>query len=263
MKPFLKQSILIKGVSAVIIFVAFLFVFLNILVYFDIKNRFSVEKTPSLYLKPTNRTVLSNYKENINSKTYSPVAVSNIEFYLPWKISKQINAGDHFLFMSSKGQGVSIDIWKNSEKNNTSSDATLPLFKTYHDYNSCLIITPEDVTIFMPYRQIVKIENALIKKIILTAFGNNIYRFKINQIIGFQFNDASSDKRSEVHLFVNNDTKFRFKFYSSSQQDIDTVLSTIKSSKAEESNRNVDSEKNKKTGSVQLVPSSQLLLSMS
>jgi hypothetical protein len=92
----------------------------------------------------------------------------------------------------------------------------------------CLRTTPDDVAFLTPKDKLAIIPSMLILKTMYTAYGNVIYRFSVNDLKCFQFSNPETPAFLRVLVFDNLNRVFIISFIAATQEEIDSILSSIK-----------------------------------
>ncbi|MFQ5520145.1 MAG: hypothetical protein ACE5FK_02005 [Candidatus Methylomirabilia bacterium] len=136
----------------------------------------------------------------------------------PWTDIETEDAGKSFARISFKsGQGIvvfnpaeSIDlIAEFMAQNPDDADRTLSVFgpdamkSNYSLYQAILNATPDELSIFMPKRDAIKLPILLIlKRALLANAESGMYAFEFRDLRGFQFGNPARTNRVIIHLFV-------------------------------------------------------------
>ena len=97
----------------------------------------------------------------------------------------------------------------------------------YAIVNLILHTTPDQVSLFKPLPELVRVHPLLLYKMLYSHLGDVIYKFKIDNIKVFQFGNPQNTEDVRVDVFNKNDQVFRLHFVKTTQSEIDHILSTI------------------------------------
>lgn len=226
--------------------VATLIIVAGILIYFSdrltpfivLNFLYSKTKTPEMYLVPITREVQSSTKE---FGIHYVLSFKNIKFKVPWVLREKIelNRSTLFAFVNKKGiqieqQGSDERILKGLLEDDPAKTQKMKLFfgkenleSEYAIVNLILHTTPDQVSLFKPLPELVRVHPLLLYKMLYSHLGDVIYKFKIGSIKVFQFGNPQNTKDVRVDVFNKNDQVFRLHFVKTTQAEIDHILSTI------------------------------------
>ena len=199
------------------------------------KLHFSRVKTPEAYAVPSDRIVDAKTKD----LAFKPsLSCKWFKFKTPWKLLQRHEGytSDVFLMLSDegmeKGMGVRIEnilITSHSEYRKFQQLLDkLHLTTEYLIADFCLRTTPDDAAFLTPKDKLAIIPSMLIWKTMYTAYGSVIYRFSVNDLKCFQFSDPETPDFVYVLIFDNSNRVFIVSFIAATQEEIDSILSSIK-----------------------------------
>lgn len=219
---------------------AILFVLAVILVLFSdrltsfivVNYLYSKTNTPEMYLIPIAREV-QNYAEKLTDQR--DLSAGNIKFRAPWVLREktEFKYGTLFAFVNKKGIEVSQ---KNDDerlllsllKDDPSEILKLELLygkenleSEYAFVNIILHTTPDQAGLFKPLPELVRVHPLLLYKLLHSHLGDEIYKFRINDMRCFQFGNPQNAKNVRVHLFSVDDQVYRLHFVGATQAEID------------------------------------------
>ena len=195
--------------------------------YIATKAKFSKDKTPKAYVVPEER-VLRISEQNFNA--YFDIYGDGYKFRSPWKTEfKKSNTSDGLLYSFKQGKLIILHhINKNYESGIQEILNNKNQLSEFDILSLSLNTTPDQITLFESATEISKKASLLVLKALYTSYGNLIYKFSLNSIKGFQFGDPDRNKKVLI-LFFNdhNKNEYRMSFFSTTQEVIDMILSTI------------------------------------
>lgn len=225
---------------------AFLLVVAVILVSFSdrltsfivVNYLYSKTKTPGMYLIPIAREVQNSWEKRTDQHDLS---TGNIKFRAPWILREkaELNYGTLFAFLNKKGIEISQ---KNDDErlllslleddpNEIQKMELLygkeNLESEYAFVNLILHTIPDQAGLFKPLPELVRVHPLLLYKTLYSHLGDDIYKFRINDIKGFQFGNPQNAENVWVHLFSENDQVYKLHFVGATQAEVDYILSTI------------------------------------
>jgi len=213
----------------------------RIRIYIEIKRNFSKSRTPWAYVVPVNRSLTSSVD---SSGTYHVYIYDGVEFKSPWgALIKDIDLESSKIFIFEKRKSIQIFNIDNNqfkiiesliEKNSTDTQFYGEVFgnenidSEYAIHNLSLATSPSQVKLLMPFNELGQKSVMLIVKAAIFVNSNKIFRFRNNNVRGFQFGEPDNYKDIPVHIFDKNDRLYRIIFSSVNQDEIDYILSSIK-----------------------------------
>jgi hypothetical protein len=208
-----------------------------------INYKFSEEKVPKAHIVPVQRTVIS---PNTDLSDYPKYSYYGLEFQIPWKkIIKREEKKGAVLLRSSDTQSIVIfdpqtvpvprELLLGNDPNNAKRVKDFfgeeVMQSNYAFYNNILLITPKDITLTTPGKEAVakSVLVALKPLLIVTPGGETtVYSFTTNEIRGFQFGRPTGKGSVVITLFDEEDKMYEMVIKCTNQEDIDFILSTIK-----------------------------------
>ncbi|MGD8445763.1 MAG: hypothetical protein PVH37_05150 [Desulfobacterales bacterium] len=225
--------------------VAFL-VIVSVIIYFSDRltlylftaAKYSKSKTPAMYVTPIAREIQRTHKT-----VSSPYLLSyeNIKLQIPWEFKEKSESifSTFYVFRNKKGIVISQQGEDENFRQKLLDEGPLEVQKAkliYGEENlkseyavSSLILhtTPDQFSISKPAPENEKIIPLLMLKGLYSVYGNAIYKFNLDNVLGFQFGNPQTTKNIYVHLFNDEDQIFRLHFIAATQAEIDHILSSI------------------------------------
>ena len=194
------KKLIVSAIIVSLILLGLIAYYPNLSLLYLIKSRYSVTKTPWAYIVPIDRK-LDRSNSGLNSnQTFS---FNGLKFRVPWKqlrANKKLETGLFLSFHGDKNRGIFVSSSEISVTNirekligqypsDSKAIKTLlgnDLFKSEYDlYNQCLNVSPDQINIFTPKRELGKIFVLLMLKNILTRYDVKTFRFKTKYLKGF------------------------------------------------------------------------------
>jgi hypothetical protein len=235
----LRDMIMKKKIITVFILVvcvATYFLIPHIKIILIIKNSYSKDKTPYMYVVPSDEEIVNN-KIGVN-KYNNNYSFCNIKFKTPFKaITKNTSDDcqknikiirfancksiiiDNGKTMTPKMKTMFAAINKTRSNMHTNNDFDI--------YNVCLNVTPDKISIFSSLGEKTKMLTLLLLKQSFTPAIDviGIYKYKTNNISSFRFD--LRDNRHIIYLFnSNNNYIANLSFYMFTVEEIDNILSS-------------------------------------
>ena len=219
-----KLFILLAVLTAVVALLIFLFP--QVIIVAITKNKFSRDKTPYAYIIPVDRKLSTSIS---NIKKISENDCIDFKFSAPWElVERHVDEKSAIFFKFSKKKGIIVYLDNEEDKNlRESTELGKESLPTFENYTNVLNVSPDQITIFIPYEKAKEKAARLIEKAIYATYGEKIYKFKTKNIRGFQFGDPNNENPVFVHFFDEKDRIFKMRFYSATQDEIDFILSSI------------------------------------
>jgi hypothetical protein len=236
------KKLIVSAIIFSLILLGLIIFYPNLSLLYLIKSRYSVIKTPWAYVVPIERTI---ERSNVGLNDYQTISFSGLKFMVPWRELRANESIETGLFLSSAGgqrQGIFVSTSQVSVANlrerlggDNPADAEMikallgnDSFKSEYDlYNQCLSTSPDQIGIFTPKRELGKAFVLLMLKRILTRYNVKIYRFQAKGLKGFQFGDPKTNTEVETEFFNGKGKKYRMKFISVNQNELDYILASI------------------------------------
>jgi hypothetical protein len=235
----LKSKKVIIPVASLIFILGFLIYFSDRLTLVIIaKFVFSKTKTPEAYLIPILREVKLSQKK---FKANSILSYKQIKLKAPWELREKLDLdlSTFFTFVNKKGISIEQQSTDESILQSLLKEEPLEVQKynllfgeenlksEYAIVNLILNTTPDQAGISKPLPELARIHPLLIGKALYAHLGDVIYKFKANNLKGFQFGNPQNTENVRVHVFNEKDQVFRLHFIRATQAEIDYILSTI------------------------------------
>ena len=216
----IKSIIVLLAILLAVIF-AILILFPQIPIVISTKLFFSYSKTPKAYIVPERIDLKDDahelqYMDQINTKDYT--------FQTVWKLKK------HELFSSKTEMydfGNNRRILVYLEHSLSDTEINNEEWKSFDNHLEALYTTPDQITLFLPYKEAKKKSSNLILKPIYTAYSEIIYHFQRENIRGFQFGNPEKDKMVIIHFFGIKNELYQIEFHKFTQKEINVVLMSI------------------------------------
>ena len=202
------------------------------------KLYFSKNKTPGAYLIPVSRTLWPVKKE---FKTSYNLSCNNFRFAVPWKLREktELDRITVFAFVNKKGISISPLVKDEAILNGYLAEGPSEFQKTkllfgeenlkseYTFVNLILHTSPDHASILKPLRNLARIPPLLILKSIYSPLGDVIYKFRSENLKGFQFGNPQTTENVRVHVFNERGQVFKLHFVRATQDEIDHMLASI------------------------------------
>lgn len=233
----LKKKKVIITITVLILILASLSCYfsLELSVLVPTKLHYSTVKTPSAYFVPSDR-IVDGKAEDLAFK--SSLSCKWFKFKTPWELQSKHEGSISNVFLVFSDHGVrkgieirieNILITNHSKYHNFQQLLDkLNLTSEYLIADFCLRTTPDDAAFLTPKDKLAIIPSMLIWKDMYTVYGKIIYRFSVNDLKCFQFNNPESPNFVRVLIFDNLNRVFIINFMAATQEEIDSILSSIK-----------------------------------
>ena len=199
---------------------------------------YSKNKTPRYYLVPISRELRPLKKEFKTSYNFS---CNNFKFTVPWELreKRELDRSTIFIFVNTKGIFISPQLKDDGilkgflEARPSKFQETKLLFgeenlkSDYTFVNLILHTTPDHASILKPYRNLARIPPLLILKDIYSPLRDVIYKFRLENLKGFQFGNPQTTELVDVHVFNEKGQVFKLIFVGATQDEIDHMLTSI------------------------------------
>jgi hypothetical protein len=232
----MKKKIIIAMTIIILILASLLYYFsLELSVIGATKLHYSRVKTPSAYAVPSDRIVDARAKDLAFK---SSLSCKWFNFKPPWKLleRREGSASNVFFVFSDEGirKGMEIrieNILLTSHSEYRKFQQLLDKLNLTSEYliaDFCLRTTPDDAAFLTPKDKLAIIPSMLIWKTMYAAYGSVIYRFSVNDLKCFQFSNPETPAFVRVLIFDNLNRVFIISFIAATQEEIDSILSSIK-----------------------------------
>jgi hypothetical protein len=231
-----KKKIIIATAIIILVLSSLLYYFsLELSVIGATKLHYSRAKTPSAYAVPSDRVVDAKAKDLAFK---SSLSCKWFKFKAPWKLLERHEGSTSnvfFVFSDEsvrKGMEIGIEnilITNHSEYRNFQPLLDkLNLTFEYLIADFCLRTTPDDAAFLAPRDKLAIVPSMLIWKTMYAAYGSVTYRFSVNDLKCFQFSNPETADFVRVLIFDNSNRVFIISFIAATQEEIDSILSSIK-----------------------------------
>ncbi len=232
----MKKGIFISITIIILILASLLYYFsLELSVIVPIKLHYSRVKTPSAYAVPSDRIIDAKAKD----LAFKPsLSCEWFKFKTPWKLVERFEGSTSNVLLVFSDEGIRKDmeirienilITSHSEYRNFQQLLNkLNLTSEYLIADFCLRTTPDDAAFLTPKDKLAMIPSLLILKMMYTPYGKVIYRFSVNDLKCFQFSNPETPESVRVLIFDNLNRVFIVSFIAATQNEIDSILSSIK-----------------------------------
>ena len=239
MLTFIKSKKFIVPVSILLFILGTIFYFSDrLVIVIPTKLFYSKNKTPHAYQVPISRDLQTIKKEIKTSYKYS---CRSFKFTVPWELREK-NELDHtavFAFVNKKGIAISPKAKDDGILNGFLEEGPSKFQETkllygeenlkseYAFVNLILHTTPDQASILKPYRDIARIPSLLIMRVLYSSLGDVIYKFRLDNLKGFQFGNPQTTEHVYVHVFNEKNQIFKLHFVRATQAEIDYMLTSI------------------------------------
>jgi hypothetical protein len=203
-----------------------------------IKVDYSRVGAPRIYLVPVDRIIRVSEDERVGGVHHAGAWFS---FTTPFNIERGYDSehAQAFLFGNRKSFVVSPQleterIVKKLLAGGTAESRKMRrllgeenIASEFSALNLCLTTTPEPVGLSSSIRELSRTTLLLIIKKAFSGLGDVIYRFSLGESKGFQFGNPATASDVYVYLFSPSDRMFRMKFTSMTQDEIDSLITSI------------------------------------
>ncbi len=206
---------------------------------------YSKEKTPLAYIVPTSRQLL---KPQVNLSDYPSFSYIGVNFQSPWKnVVDKHSDGEINIVKFDQNRSISLvaapSLITGYQATNPNDANKLKavmgaenIQSSYNFYSAILNTTPDQITYSTPAGQAYgKFILLTLKKLKVTESNkqdNNVYSFNTTNIRGYQQRTPEVSKISMIDFFDNQDHGYSMIIAAPdlTQNDVDFILSTIKTS---------------------------------
>lgn len=241
-----KRFILSVGAAAFfVVFLSFPQIYLPTIYKVLIETRFPRARVPGLYVTPTTHDVIRDLPPRKMFDFYG------VKFGIPWTQATEnpANSGNVGFKAVAAGQQHSIGVLDPeydtdflriflAQQSSTSKEQLSPFIakdevsSEYYFYRTILATDPDDLKLTSSMQIAIRyatlsLLKAIINGVLKMQKGDHIYSFSTSKIQGFQLGDAHQSSSVTVHLFDQNGTNHREMIFEGSQQELDSLLSSI------------------------------------
>ncbi len=230
----MKKKLIILALLTAVFIGGFRLLHPQILLYPMLKYIVLKTDAPLTYQVPLEKPI----QEHMNNfEQHYKLSTKWIELSTPWKLSntKPLKALTLYQFENDKGIIIAerkkkfLDSFMSGdEKTNSKFKHVFSEKNLYSEYNFeklCLNTTPNQVSFFSSDEEMIMATIMIPMKGMF--IGDKVYSFSVNDINGFQFINKNT-KTQYIHIFDKSDRCFELTFLNISQNEVDSILSSIK-----------------------------------